>query len=69
MGIEKDIKKRMRKGDFQRVAEITGKSPETVRKVMSGDRNNDMVVEAAEDYIEAIDELKVKYQGSNDSNS
>jgi len=30
--------------------------------------NNNMVVEAAEDYIEAIDELKVKYQGSNDSN-
>jgi len=46
-----EIKKNMDSGDASFLAKTTGYSVEMVRKVLNGERNNDLIVQAAELFV------------------
>ena len=48
-------------GDYERIAEITDYSKVYVRQVIHGTRQNERIINAANDYLKMRDELKKKY--------
>lgn len=59
----KEIQQKAEKGDYTRVAELVGKSPELVRKVVAGERvdlNN--IQRTLSDILEHREKLSVREQ-------
>ena len=48
-------------GDYERLAEITGFSKVYVRQVIHGERTNETIINAAQDYKKLRNDLKAKY--------
>lgn len=53
-----DIKQQLDKGDIAFIAQSTEYSKEMVRKVLDGDRNNKLIVEAARILVEGKKSLR-----------
>jgi len=58
-----ELKKRISgKGDIAEIAEITGYNISYVRKVLSGQRQNDVIVKIAKDLVKARERVAKKYR-------